>query len=736
MDAWHTGADARDDFVDDAVRRPRPVLRARFAPVAGAEEDGLAAGGGRVAAEVDDELVHRDAARDGVPLAVHEDGPAPRGVPGDAVAVAERDEAECRVAGGDVEVPVADAVAAGDPLDEGERGDEPHDGAEPEVGVGAHGGAGREPVHRDPGPYEVVVALGEAEGGGRVGDVPDLGADAEARGEPCHLLEEGELGGDGGVSGLVGAGEVRPQADDPDQALRLEGEGVAHECGPVGGLAAVAAEAGVRLEMDTGRGSRGAGGGGDLVERPLPAHRDVDVGLDRGAPGAAGRPQPAQHAALGTRRAQRERLGGRRDAEPARPGLPRGPRAGERTVPVGVGLDHRHERRTGRALPQQADIGPQSGKIDLGPGALCGGVHRDSVSHCGREGAAPRAAGRPRLTPPRGPGEGSAHREGAGQRVGERFGVRGHRPYGPPGRVREEVPQGALDPVEQRAHFGDGHGGRRPAGRTEPHHVAVALGPGVLAGAGRVPPPQGRTAVEHVVPLAPVLQAAAAAGREVGARAGVGDPQSSGGGGELVREQPVQERREPPGGARRQVRITVVVVALREAEDHGPGLPFAQPPAQREKAVRPQRRDGPRRPPVHGLDLDDGAHEEHAGSVAGGGRGGRGARTGWVPASVGVRRRSVRALAHLPPGRPTDERARTPQLRPAPTRAPHVGSAAASQASWWSARGVVRGRGCQWQRKRRFSTAAWCSQWSGPPRGACRRKYVVRREAPVSGWGR
>lgn len=153
------------------------------------------------------------------------------------------------------------------------------------------------------------MALGEGQRGRRVGDVPHLGAHAPLLGVRHHLAETVQLGTDGGMPGFVGAGEVRPQTGDVDQPAFLGAQRLAHEFGPVGGLAAAAPEPGVGLELDP-RGRPGRlGRRGDLPQGPHPAHRHVEVGLDGLPPRPARRPQPAHDPAVGQAgRAQREGL--------------------------------------------------------------------------------------------------------------------------------------------------------------------------------------------------------------------------------------------------------------------------------------------------------------------------------------------------------------------------------------------------------------------------------------------
>jgi hypothetical protein len=102
---------------------------------------------------------------------------------------------------------------------------------------------------------------------------------------------------------------------------------------------------------------------------PHPAHRHIDVGLDRLAPGPARRPQPAHHPAAEPGRPQGERLLRRRGAQPGRPGLQRGTGAGHRPVPVRIGFDDGHELRATRPRAKYTHVGAQCGEVDLCTGS-------------------------------------------------------------------------------------------------------------------------------------------------------------------------------------------------------------------------------------------------------------------------------------------------------------------------------------------------------------------------------
>src|SRR5690606_11074482 len=122
-----------------------------------------------------------------------------------------------------------------------------------------------QPVHRDPGSDEVEVGGGVEQGAGGLGDVPDLGPDAgvgrllECRAEDLELLA-----GDGAVR-LVGAGEVRPDADHVHSACGLSTGCGVEEFAEVLRACAAAALAGVDLGVESGRAAGAAGGGGEFL---------------------------------------------------------------------------------------------------------------------------------------------------------------------------------------------------------------------------------------------------------------------------------------------------------------------------------------------------------------------------------------------------------------------------------------------------------------------------------------
>ncbi len=292
---------------------------------------------------------------------------------------------------------VADTVPAGHRLDQRQPGRQRHHRAQPEVRRRTDLGDGREPVHRQAGPAQVVVRLRQQQRRRGVREMPHLGPDPGPLGVPEGGREAVQLGLHGRVARLVGGGEVRPEADHADQPLGLRAQRGGHQLGPVVRLTAVPAEAGVGLQVHPPGHAGLPDGGQQLVQRPETTDRDVDPGPQRLPPGPTGRPQPAQHPRLlrpDPRRPQRERLLGRRRTQPADPGRNRLPGTPNRAVAVGVRLDHSHQRGAAGTLPQRGEIAPQRGQIDgrlgahpVGEGGRPGRVrscHRVTVSQTSR----------------------------------------------------------------------------------------------------------------------------------------------------------------------------------------------------------------------------------------------------------------------------------------------------------------------------------------------------------------
>src|ERR1700722_17598193 len=122
----HARANARHDLVRDRAERLAPLLGRRFPVVPRSEEHYLIPLRYRLVAEVNEQLVHADRARD--PPAPAAGGPqrqAGRGAR-DPVGVAERHEAQSRLARRGVPVPVRHPGSRGNPFHEHEPGPQRH----------------------------------------------------------------------------------------------------------------------------------------------------------------------------------------------------------------------------------------------------------------------------------------------------------------------------------------------------------------------------------------------------------------------------------------------------------------------------------------------------------------------------------------------------------------------------------------------------------------------------------
>ena len=244
---------------------------------------------------------------------------------------------------------VADAVARRDLLDQRDarrRASSP--GRSPKSAGVPSSGLGEMPYIAMPGPYEVEVRLGEGERRRGVGDVPHLGLDAlPSRRTPPSRGSRSSWAAIEGWPGLVGAGEVRPEAGDLDRARRpRRRSAAATSSGQSAGWQPLRPRPVSALSWIRAGRPACAGRGGDLAQRPHPAHRHVEVGLD--APRARARPASTASTSPGpgcpaARSASASC--GRGGAEPGRAGLERGPGAGHRAVAVRVRLHHGHQRR-------------------------------------------------------------------------------------------------------------------------------------------------------------------------------------------------------------------------------------------------------------------------------------------------------------------------------------------------------------------------------------------------------
>ena len=146
------------------------------------------------------------------------------------------------------------------------------------------------------------------------------------------------------------------------------------------------------------------GGVDDLLELTDRVGRDVDVGVDQVPVVRAGRRQPAEQPPGVACASQGQRLVARGHPEPLRAG-----RAGrachrEHPVAVGVGLDHDHQLRTGRAvlgdqLPQPPHVVPDRTEVDddLGVRTRWGRHERTIFPFRGAGSARPPAPRRPRI---------------------------------------------------------------------------------------------------------------------------------------------------------------------------------------------------------------------------------------------------------------------------------------------------------------------------------------------------
>jgi len=122
--------------------------------------------------------------------------------------------------------------------------------------------------------------------------MPDLEVAPCLLGVPHGLPKSLQLGPHHRVRRLVRVDEVGPHPDDPDSALGLEAAGSVQKDRPVLAEGAVAAQAGVDLEVDAGGPSKGPSRVGHLGERPQGRNRQIDVGGDSGGEVRAGDVKP------------------------------------------------------------------------------------------------------------------------------------------------------------------------------------------------------------------------------------------------------------------------------------------------------------------------------------------------------------------------------------------------------------------------------------------------------------
>ena len=204
--AGRAGTEAARDLVVDRAERARPVLGQDPLAAAGAEQHGLGAALDRLVAEVDGDVVHRDGARERDAAAADQHLGAAGEAAADAVAVADRDRRDPRVALGDEAAPVAGALPRPRALDLGDVADELERRLEPVLGRVAV-----ERVHavdRDPAADHVQPRRRLAQ---RRGGVRGVAHDAERVGPGQEALEL--LGHELRV--VVGGREVGHRAREP-----------------------------------------------------------------------------------------------------------------------------------------------------------------------------------------------------------------------------------------------------------------------------------------------------------------------------------------------------------------------------------------------------------------------------------------------------------------------------------------------------------------------------------------
>src|SRR6185437_1468475 len=157
----HAGADAGDDLIGNGAEGLAPLLGGRFPVASWSEEHDLVPLRYWLVAEVDNQLVHANRARDRPAAAArgHERTPGRRArYP---VRVAERHEAERGLARRDVPVPVRHAGARGDPFHEHQPGAQRHRRPQPPRRAAREGG---QAVAAAADPYQVVAGLRHLEG--------------------------------------------------------------------------------------------------------------------------------------------------------------------------------------------------------------------------------------------------------------------------------------------------------------------------------------------------------------------------------------------------------------------------------------------------------------------------------------------------------------------------------------------------------------------------------------------
>lgn len=203
INSWDAVIEATEDFAGICVGQASEVPRGDRV----ADESDFVADEGFMVADVDHELIHADAASDGVMVGAEKDG----GLVGEGarvtVAIADWDGDDTGLLVRFVEMAVANARIWRNNFEIRDMRFKGETGAE----VGMMGAVGRYAIAEEAGADHVKVRVGVEECAARVGDVPeDMGVgDLGLEG-----MEGVDLGLDERMIWLVGGGEVRVDAGD------------------------------------------------------------------------------------------------------------------------------------------------------------------------------------------------------------------------------------------------------------------------------------------------------------------------------------------------------------------------------------------------------------------------------------------------------------------------------------------------------------------------------------------